>query len=61
MTLFLEFTKTRGFRAAYPWTTHELTAAAHMYTRAGFVFTEEKPSTAFGKPLFEHRYDIVAG
>ena len=61
MTLFLEFMKTHGFRAAYLWTTHELTAAAHLYTHAGFVLTEEKPSTAFGKPLFERRYDLVVG
>ncbi|MGO9413093.1 MAG: GNAT family N-acetyltransferase [Spirochaetia bacterium] len=58
MTLFMDFLKAGGYRAAYLWTTHELTAAAHLYTRAGFTLTEEKESTAFGKPLIERRYDL---
>jgi GNAT superfamily N-acetyltransferase len=58
MALFMEFLKACNYRAAYLWTTHELAAASHLYTRAGFVLTEEKPSTAFGKPLTELRYDL---
>jgi ribosomal protein S18 acetylase RimI-like enzyme len=59
MALFLEFLKACNYRAAYLWTTHELTAASRLYTSAGFVLTEEKPSTAFGKPLTERRYDLT--
>ena len=58
MTLFMEFLKACKYRAAYLWTTDELTAAARLYARAGFVLTEEKPSTAFGRPLTERRYDL---
>ena len=58
MTLFLEFLKTCEYRGAYLWTIHELTTVAHLYTRAGFVLTEEKPSMAFGK---ERGYDLVVG
>ncbi len=46
-------------KESYLWTTHELTAAAHLYKRAGFRLTEEKDSTAFGKPLKEQRYGLV--
>ncbi len=36
-----------------------LPAAAALYRRYGFRLTEEKPSTAFGRPLREQRYDLV--
>lgn len=58
MDLFMQFFRECGYTAAYLWTTHELTAAATLYTRYGFVFTEEKHSTAFGKSLMEQRYDL---
>jgi len=59
MGLFMDFLKACGYRSAYLWTTHELTTAAHLYIRAGFNLTEEKESTAFGKPLVERRYDLT--
>ncbi len=59
MGLFMDFLKERGYTKAYLWTTHELLAAAHLYEKAGFVLTEEKDSTAFGKPLKERRYDLA--
>ncbi len=59
MGLFMDFLKARGYRRAYLWTTHELAAAAHLYLAFGFSLTEEKESTAFGKPLREVRYDIL--
>lgn len=46
-----------GYDSAYLWTTHELTVATSLYKRYGFVLTRESPSTAFGKPLREQRYD----
>jgi len=59
MKLFVAFAEKCGYRAAYLWTTHELTAAHHLYKKFGFALTEEKPSTDFGKPLVEQRYDLV--
>ena len=56
--LFMDFMKECGYRSAYLWTTHELDTAAHLYIKAGFTLTEEKESTAFGKPLTERRYDL---
>jgi GNAT superfamily N-acetyltransferase len=58
MNLYMDFLRECGYRESYLWTTHELTAAASLYKRVGFKLTEEKESTAFGKPLREHRYDL---
>jgi peptidyl-dipeptidase Dcp len=59
MQLFMEFLKQSGYRSSFLWTTHELAAAARLYTKHGFRLTEEKGSTAFGKPLREQRYDLI--
>ena len=61
MELFMRFLSDRGYRSAYLWTVNELPAAAALYRRFGFRLTEEKPSTAFGKPLREQRYDLAIG
>jgi ribosomal protein S18 acetylase RimI-like enzyme len=58
MDQYMDFLKSSGYKASYLLTTHELAAAAHLYTSRGFVLTEEKRSDAFGKPLFEQRYDL---
>ena len=58
MEEFMQCLKTKGYKHAYLWTTHEQEAAAYMYKKAGFKLTEEKDSMAFGKPLKEQRYDL---
>ena len=59
MNLYMEHLREAGYRHSYLWTTHELGTAAELYRRYGFQLTEEKRSEAFGKPLFEQRYDLV--
>jgi len=59
MHLYMEHLRQRNYRASYLWTTGELPASAHLYQKFGFRLTEEKSSTAFGKPLKEQRYDLV--
>ena len=59
MNLFMVFLKDKGYKSAYLWTTHELKAAASLYTRHGFKLTESKESLAFEKPLNEQRYDLI--
>ena len=61
MELFMQFMAGCGYRSAYLWTVDELPVAAALYRRFGFRLTEEKPSTAFGKPLVEQRYDLAVG
>jgi peptidyl-dipeptidase Dcp len=60
MDLYMAFYKEKGYTSSYLWTTHEQEAAIALYKRYGFRLTEEKPSTAFGKPLIEQRYDLVS-
>jgi GNAT superfamily N-acetyltransferase len=59
LNLYMDFLHERGYKKSYLWTTHELSTAAFLYKRLGFQLTEEKESTAFGKPLTEQRYDLI--
>ena len=59
MELFMKHLKDKGYASAYLWTTNEQKEAAELYKKYGFVLTEEKPSSAFGKPLIEQRYELV--
>ena len=59
LNLYMDFLHECGYKESYLWTTHELSAAAFLYKRLGFKLTEEKESTAFGKPLTEQRYDLI--
>ena len=59
MNLYMDFLHKCGYRQSYLWTTHELHIAIALYKRFGFQLTEEKESTAFGKPLTEQRYDLI--
>jgi len=59
LNLYMDFLRECGYKASYLWTTHELSTAAFLYKRHGFTLTEEKESTAFGKPLKEQRYDLI--
>jgi GNAT superfamily N-acetyltransferase len=59
MGLYMDYFKKCNYESSYLWTTHELSTAAHIYTRYGFKLTEEKESKAFGKLLREQRYDLV--
>ena len=55
---FMEWLKNNQFNHAFLWTTHEQQAAAYLYRKNGFILTEEKNSTSFGKPLIEQRYEL---
>lgn len=59
LNLYMVFFLNKKYSSSFLWTTDELHAAAHLYKRAGYVLTEEIPSTAFGKPLKEQRYDLI--
>ena len=56
----LTFCRAAGYRAVYLWTVSPLTAAAHLYTTAGFRKTETKSETSlWGVTLAEERYDLA--
>jgi GNAT superfamily N-acetyltransferase len=45
------------YPTSFLWTTNELPTAAALYMRHGFVLTEERPSTRFGKAVVEQKYE----
>jgi len=59
LNFYMGFLRQCGYKASYLWTTHELDTASSLYKRLGFELTEQKESTAFGKPLREQRYDLI--
>ncbi|MBB6499090.1 GNAT family N-acetyltransferase [Pedobacter cryoconitis] len=59
LQLFIAFAKSCKYKSAYLWTGNELNKAQHLYQKFGFKLSEEKPSTAFGKPIIEQRYDLI--
>jgi ribosomal protein S18 acetylase RimI-like enzyme len=59
MQAFVSFMQERGLKHAFLWTTNDQHAAIALYTRFGFLLTEEKSSDSFGKPVLERRYDLI--
>jgi peptidyl-dipeptidase Dcp len=57
MAKFMDALAESGYTHSFLWTTNQLAVAAPLYTRNGFVLTEQKPSTRFGKPLVEMKYE----
>jgi ribosomal protein S18 acetylase RimI-like enzyme len=58
MDSFVAYMRELSIIKAYLWTTNEQHTAAALYIRYGFRLTEERPSSAFDKPLIEQRYDL---
>jgi GNAT superfamily N-acetyltransferase len=56
---YMDFWRQCRYASSYLWTTEEQLTAIKLYQRYGFRLTEEKPSTTFGKPLVEQRYDLL--
>lgn len=54
---YMSFLRERKYPSSFLWTSHELEKAAAIYKHHGFVLTEEKPSSRFGKPLKEQKYE----
>jgi peptidyl-dipeptidase Dcp len=59
MQLFVDFLKEKGYQSSYLWTVKGLDAAGSLYTRHGFILTEEIQSNAFGKTVTEQRFDLT--
>ena len=58
MQLFMDFFYECNYRSCYLWTTDELISAASLYKRFGFILSEEKMSSVFGKKVKEQRYNL---
>lgn len=59
MDLYVRELVALGYKSSYLLTVDELHAAASLYVRHGFRLVSERPSTDFGKPLKEQRYELV--
>jgi peptidyl-dipeptidase Dcp len=59
MSRALEFIRDAGYTSAFLWTTSELTDAAALYGKFGFLLSEEKPSMSFGKSVIEQKYTLL--
>ncbi|MFZ6014216.1 MAG: GNAT family N-acetyltransferase, partial [Bacteroidota bacterium] len=59
MEMYMDFLRRKKYKSSYLLTTHELPAAAALYRKHGFVLSEEKESTAFGKPVREQKYELL--
>jgi len=58
MDSFMAYMQEQSITKAYLWTSNEQHTAIALYARYGFKLAEEKPSTAFDKPLTEQRYEL---
>lgn len=53
------FCREAGYRSVFLWTAEGLEAAAHLYTSAGFVLTEKKTHSPWGREITEQRYELL--
>jgi peptidyl-dipeptidase Dcp len=53
----MNFLQQQQYSSSYLWTTSDLHTAAALYKKNGFVLAEEKPSSVFGVPVVEQKYD----
>jgi ribosomal protein S18 acetylase RimI-like enzyme len=57
MDLYFKFLLSKGYQSSYLWTASAHHTAAALYIRYGFRLTKEMPSTNFGIPVTEQRFD----
>jgi N-acetylglutamate synthase-like GNAT family acetyltransferase len=53
------FARSCAYRSVILWTVSTLTAAAHLYTGAGFRKVEEKPARLWGVDVVEEKYELT--
>jgi N-acetylglutamate synthase-like GNAT family acetyltransferase len=55
----VSFARSCGYERVILWTVSALTAAAHLYRRAGFGLVEEKPGRRWGALVVEQKYELA--
>jgi GNAT superfamily N-acetyltransferase len=55
----IAFCNAHGYRSIILWTVSTLSAALHLYLKAGFVKVEEKPGRQWGVDLIEEKYELA--
>ncbi|MFT5998220.1 MAG: GNAT superfamily N-acetyltransferase [Neolewinella sp.] len=56
---FMAFAREKGYLSSYLWTTEDQVVAVRLYESFGYRLVEERPSSSFGKPLIDRRYEVV--
>jgi N-acetylglutamate synthase-like GNAT family acetyltransferase len=54
----ISFSRKHGYRSVILWTVSSLTAAANLYSAAGFRKVEEKPRNMWGVDVVEEKYEL---
>ncbi|MGA8030272.1 MAG: helix-turn-helix domain-containing GNAT family N-acetyltransferase [Bryobacteraceae bacterium] len=54
----IRFARTAGYRKVVLWTQSMLTAAHHIYQRAGFSLVKEEPHHSFGQDLIGQEWEL---
>jgi len=54
----IRFSRGRGYRTVFLWTTSELQEASHLYARFGFRKTKETTHRVWGRTVTEERHDL---
>jgi GNAT superfamily N-acetyltransferase len=55
----VRFARQSGYRSITLWTHSVLTAARHVYERAGFVLTSSEKRRSFGQDVVSEHWDLV--
>ena len=53
------FARAQGYRTITLWTHSVLTAARHIYERAGFRLTSSEPRRSFGQNVISEHWDLA--
>jgi DNA-binding MarR family transcriptional regulator/N-acetylglutamate synthase-like GNAT family acetyltransferase len=54
----VKFARRAGYRKMVLWTNNVLTAARHIYQKAGFIRTAEEPHSSWGKDLVSETWEL---
>jgi GNAT superfamily N-acetyltransferase len=54
----VDFCRRSGYARVYLWTFEGLHAARHLYAKAGFALTEQRPGAQWGTEVTEQRFEL---
>ncbi len=54
----IRFSRECGYGSIHLWTVSLLTAAAHLYRKAGFELVDERPGRMWGREVVEEMYEL---
>jgi hypothetical protein len=57
----VRFARESGYQKIVLWTQDNLTAARHIYSKAGFVKTAQEPHHSFGYDLVAETWELELG